>query len=344
MRNAKGWIWLAGAALVGALVWGLEQTAISPLETGEAYPPYSTLRADPLGAKALYESLADQPGITVERLYKQRTALEHPRDAMFILGVDPVAWSAMKEDTFDEYEKLIQGGGRLVIAFLPARTPYAIPKQRPVEDKWKITLRYRGQPGDDDASMPRASALYFEAGPEWTVKNSVAWRNFGAGTIVLAADTFPLSNEGLVERRAAPLIAALVGPARRVIFDENHFGVTETGSVTKLMRKYDLEGAVAVLVAAAILFLWRSASSLLPPRRTTGAGNVAGRDSLEGMTALLHRGLHEKNLLDACFAEWSKSARKDGRAARVEQEIRRAGKSDPVGAYRAACRIASEKL
>ena len=56
------WIWIAGAGLVGALAWGLEQVVVSPLETGDVYPPYSSLRTDPLGAKALYESLERDAG------------------------------------------------------------------------------------------------------------------------------------------------------------------------------------------------------------------------------------------------------------------------------------------
>ena len=68
-------------------------------------------------------------GIDVERLYKERTSARTIRaDAMFVLGVDPVAWSALDEDTVDEYGKLVENGGRLVIGF-PARAhALAIPK------------------------------------------------------------------------------------------------------------------------------------------------------------------------------------------------------------------------
>jgi hypothetical protein len=34
----KVWIWIAGAGLLGALVWGVEQVVVSPLETGDVYP------------------------------------------------------------------------------------------------------------------------------------------------------------------------------------------------------------------------------------------------------------------------------------------------------------------
>ena len=49
---------------------------VAPLITGEVYPAYSSLRSDPLGAKALFESLSEQPGLDVTRLYKARSPLD----------------------------------------------------------------------------------------------------------------------------------------------------------------------------------------------------------------------------------------------------------------------------
>ncbi len=335
--------WIAGALLLGALIWGLEQVVISPLETGDIYPPFSSLRSDPMGTRALYESLGEMPGITVERLYKQRTELSSPDDALFVLGVDPVAWSALKPKELSEYEKLVAHGGRLVIGFLPVREPGSTPTERAVEEKWGIRLRYRHADREaENRNIPRETALYFDAWRDWRTQDGFAERSFGAGTILLASDTFALSNEGLRDARNTQLIAALAGPAHRILFDENHFGVVETGSVAKLMRKYHLEGAIAILVLVAGLFLWRSASSLLPPRRVTAEEAVAGRNSLAGMTALLHRGIHERDLIDTCFAEWSRVEGKSGRAVRVEEEIRKLAK-DPVSAYRAASQVLSKK-
>ncbi len=370
MKSGNGWLWLLAVVMLSALAWGLEQIVFAPLQTGDAYPPFSSLRADPLGARALYESLGELPGIHVERLYKQREKLDNPGDAMLVLGVEPVAWSAMENENLKEYETLVNDGGRLVIGFLPVHTHLTETKEiPPVTARWRIELAYRPE---DDASVPgipHKTALWFNPNffaPEtkWRTlasdpsdhKAEAIERDFGKGTIVLVADTFPLSNEGLRDARNPELIARMIGPARQVIFDENHFGVAETGSVTQLMRRYRLQGAVGILIVVAALFLWRSASSLLPPRESgvyqngpsaTGAARdaVAGRDSLEGLTALLHRGVSKKELLDACFAEWSKSAPRESRAGlvagRVKEEIARSG--DPVDAYRAACRTLTEK-
>jgi len=336
VRNrSSAWLWVAALFLVSMLIWGLEEIVVAPFETGEVYPPYSSLRTDPQGSKALYESLATLPDIAVERLYKPRATLQGASGAIFVLGVDPASWATIEDGTLDEYEKLVSNGGRLVIAFLPVRPPAKSidVKRSRLEDRWHIRLGYR----------------YFDPSPEWNVlsrredRATAVERNFGGGRVVLVADSFFLSNQGLREARDTELIAKLVGPAHHITFDENHFGVVETGSVVKLMRKYRLEGAVLVLALVAGLFLWRSASSFLPPRPARPAQAVMGFDSIEGLAALLHRGIGEKDLLDTCFAEWRKSAPRETRALHMETEIQRAGKRDPVAAYRAICGILSTR-
>jgi hypothetical protein len=330
----RGWMWIAGAALVCVLIWGMEQVVVAPLQTGDIYPAFSSLRSDPLGTRALYESLGEQPGIEVDRLYKERAEIPDPREAMLVLGVDPQQWQAMDVDDIVEYEKLVKHGGRLIVGFLPVRER-SLPNVRPMEGVWNLKLRYYKDSGADSSAVPRESTLYFEAGPQWRQGDGFIERPFGAGTIVLVAQTFALSNEGLREARDAAFISGLIGPARRIVFDENHFGVVEAGSVAKLMRKYHLEGAVAVLAAVLLMFLWRSASSFLPPRRAAATDAIAGRDSLEGMTALLHRGVAERDLISVCFAEWRRTDRDKSRAGRVEDSIR-GREQDPAAAYRAA--------
>src|SRR5271154_454571 len=141
MRTNNGWVWVVAVALGAGLVWGLEQVALGPLETGDVYPPYSSLRTDPLGAKALYESLDATPGSAVERLYKERAVLDGPGDAMLVWGGERAGWSGVKVKTLEEYEKLVERGGRLVIAFLPVQRSTLSLEKRPVEERWNIRLR-----------------------------------------------------------------------------------------------------------------------------------------------------------------------------------------------------------
>src|SRR5580704_16608482 len=96
-KSGSAWMWGLAALLLVLFVWGAEQVALMPLQAGEVYPRYSSLRSDPLGAKALYESLAALPELQVSRLYKQRPVLD-AETALFVLGVDPESWSSITED------------------------------------------------------------------------------------------------------------------------------------------------------------------------------------------------------------------------------------------------------
>lgn len=348
-RNGALWSIVLLVALFLAGAW---EVMVAPLTTGDVYPPFSTLRADPMGAKALFESLADQPSLNVARLYKGRSPLDR-ETALFTLGVDPIGWSAAPKPVFDEYEALLKNGGRVVIAFLSTRAPQTAPNTDAIQKQWDIRPRYRKlspQAQPDSSAIPRETALYFDPGPEWKVlwnpngNPAVVQRDLAGGTLILIADAFPLSNQGLAESSNGALIAKLVGPAKNIFFDENQFGVSETGSVAVLIRKYHLEAALAMLFAIAGLFVWRNVATFLPPRDPQPTARVTGRDSQQGLSALLRRNISEDQLLAVCWKEWSRSGPARQRAklnlAEIERETR---PKDPVAGYRAACRILTEK-
>jgi hypothetical protein len=66
----------------------------------------------------------------------------------------------------------------------------------------------------------------------------VVERQVGRGTIVMASDSYFLSNEALQRDRHADLLAWLVGSGTQVVFDEAHLGIVEKPGVATLMRKY----------------------------------------------------------------------------------------------------------
>ena len=55
MLNRRFVPWLGGILLVLALGYGLLHLFALRFAQGDVYPPYSSLRSDPLGKKALYE-------------------------------------------------------------------------------------------------------------------------------------------------------------------------------------------------------------------------------------------------------------------------------------------------
>lgn len=68
---------MALLAVTAAFLYGLAHLFALRFERGDIYPEYSSLRADPPGAKALYESL-DQ-FLSVRRNYQPLTRLDEGR-------------------------------------------------------------------------------------------------------------------------------------------------------------------------------------------------------------------------------------------------------------------------
>ena len=151
----------------------------------------------------------------------------------------------------------------------------------------------------------------------------VVERKFGAGTVVLVADSYPFSNEAMFKDRSAPLLAWLLGSGRDAIFDEAHLGIVEQPGMATLMRRYQLHGLIFSLLAVAGLFIWKNSVSLVPPHTEAEAEAgpvVAGRDSASGFVNLVRRGISPADIINVCFAEWKKS---NARLAAISPQQRR---------------------
>lgn len=175
-------------------------------------------------------------------------------------------------------------------------------------------------------------------------------RKFGSGIVVLATDSYFLSNEALRKDRHAELLAWLVGPARKVVFDEAHFGIVDSSGVASLIRKYRLYWVAAGVLLLAGLFIWQNSVSFVPPApEERDPGYVAGKEAAAGFVNLLRRNLSLRDTLSTCFAEWKKSfpqgarssAAKIGQAqAALDAEAALPHRQrDPVRTYQEICRI-----
>jgi hypothetical protein len=175
-------------------------------------------------------------------------------------------------------------------------------------------------------------------------------RRFGPGTVVLATDSYFVSNEALRKDRQPDLLAWLVGPSRTVVFDEAHFGIVDTSGVASLIRKYRLHGLALALLLLAGLFLWQNAVSFVPPTPEERAPDyVPGKEAAAGFVNLLRRNVSPRDVLQTCFAEWKKSFSRGARpsAARIiqAQAVLDAENAlplrqrDPVRAYQQICGI-----
>lgn len=93
-------------------------------ETGQAYPNGSSLRADPVGAKALFDAYDSLSGVQVERNFRPFGEIEDlPKDAT-ILMLNVNGRSVYELAQFESVERFVSSGGRLVIALNPDTVAY----------------------------------------------------------------------------------------------------------------------------------------------------------------------------------------------------------------------------
>lgn len=111
-----------GLLLVGGFLRVLEKR----FATGDVYPHYSTLRSDPLGSRALHDSLAALPGLTVSRNYRPLMNLRTlDADSTLWLGgleVETLGQLRAPEDS-PVLAAIRDGGARLVITLDPRAAP-----------------------------------------------------------------------------------------------------------------------------------------------------------------------------------------------------------------------------
>lgn len=172
-----------GLAVLLGFGWGLWQLLSLRFETGDVYPPYSSLRADPVGAKALHDSFDLLAELRVGRNFRPLDRLGDPRDTtVFWLGAEHDVRPA------DEWRGFIRGGGRLVVAWEPSQfvertrtnaggplpwqqaryrkgplIPVAPPSQRPEDiafrEQWGVDLDFVALPGMGSAFKADTATL-----------------------------------------------------------------------------------------------------------------------------------------------------------------------------------------
>ena len=112
------------ATVLITFCYGVAHLLVLRFKTGDVYAPYSSLRSDPLGTRALFESLARLNGLSVRRNYEALSKFGAGRDTTILyLGVKARNWELVQEDILKPFEKIATQGGRLVFSFLPVVTP-----------------------------------------------------------------------------------------------------------------------------------------------------------------------------------------------------------------------------
>jgi hypothetical protein len=214
----------------------------------------------------------------------------------------------------------------------------------------------RTGPAPTEDKVPWKSPVSFlRLEPEWQKdyqakgKPVLIARSWGKGEIIVAGDSYFISNEALREDRAPGLLGWIAGPPGLLLFDETHLGTQEQEGVMVLAHRYRLEGYLYGLLIVAGLFLWRQSVPLVPPAparaHDPAGGAVSGKDSRSGLVNLLRRNISPRELLPTCLAEWRRHASFGQSAARTAEmeTVIAAEKAPPperiVETYRQLCDI-----
>ena len=133
--------------------------------------------------------------------------------------------------------------------------------------------------------------------------------------MVLLLRSRDFSNQSTVRLDRLALVSAAIGPNTRVIFDEQHFGIAESGSVVGLARRFRLGGMALGLALCAALFIWKNASGFPPPAAAPRCRNAlrphfASPDCSRCSAATSS----PRDLAAACWSEWLASNRRERHA------------------------------
>jgi len=304
-RSAAGPLALA-IALALMFTVGLIALFNSDFAGGEVYPEYSTLRTDPTGAKLLFDSLAHLPGVTVARNFMPLLNLAANRSTVVLLG--------LHDPDLDEVEKLAKSGARVVAALREDWKPE--PKESAaIFKQWQVRLAV-------STEKNRPSQLYFAEAQGWSpmqwsgARLAAIERPFGKGAVALLAASGDFSNQSTVAQDRLPQVTAALGSNARIVFDESHLGIAESGSVVGLARRFHLMGMAAGIAIVAALFIWRNSSSF-PVRQASLPVVLAGRTSASGLLTLLRKNIPQRDLTAACWQEWLAGNRREFSPERV---------------------------
>jgi hypothetical protein len=154
--------------VIAGFLYGLVQLFNLRFESGDNYPPYSSLRADPLGSKALYESLDRL--VAARRHLQPLSRLGDGRDTTLLWLGEDARDLRFLPDEFKQIETFVRTGGRVVIGLLPVL-------ERPRINRFAArAARGKGAPPTPPAAAP-TNAPGWQPGDEFEDFRKVSIRD-----------------------------------------------------------------------------------------------------------------------------------------------------------------------
>jgi hypothetical protein len=333
---------LLGIALAVGFLAGVLSLFGVHFASGDVYPEYSSLRSDPAGSKLLFDALSRVRGLTVARNYVPLPLVSETNAAILLLGSDANSFVS-DSDTQQQAERLSRRGNRMVIA-LTRRRDAKPPDVGSLYRNWDVKIGLH------------AHGLHFTVARGWNVLERAGERiiaierAFDKGSVVLFTESEDFGNIATVASDRLEIVTAAIGPSTRIVFDEVHLGIAESGSFVGLARRFRLSGMALGLAICAALLIWHVGQGAWPVQPGAEGlspvpGSPAGLSYHSGLLTLLRRHVKPAELADTCWDEWLAANRRTFPPGRVERAaaIVRAGSHRPVEAIQQAHAVLHSK-
>src|SRR5262249_22813332 len=134
-------------------------------DTGDVYPEYSSLRSDPLGTMAFYESVDGLSVLAASRDFSTTNRLpDGPGTTYLHLAASRSAMENLPDDVFREIERFANAGGRLVMTMYPIEAEQKRPsspsddaqkpKRSPYLERWGVDYEVVALERENDVYVP----------------------------------------------------------------------------------------------------------------------------------------------------------------------------------------------
>jgi len=228
------------ASLVLFLVFGIHRLFALRFESGDIYAPYSSLRTDPLGCRALYDAFDMMPGLRAERHYLGLEDITADGgEAVFFLGLTPGQLGFTIRHEGEKLMSLAEGGARIVIALRtdPFPSPPAVDGERS-DNGEKDEPPGKEGPEETDGQLPD-NADERESDDGWGIEVGLFGKAEGARASLVAGsvnlpDSIPVYSR-LYFRSDDETWTAVYTSAGKPVVLERAFG---SGSIVLLSDSY----------------------------------------------------------------------------------------------------------
>lgn len=300
----------------------------SRFRKGETFPDYSTLKADPLGSLALFESLQKTPGLTVTRNYSSTSIADISNSTIFFIGIQPFIFE-MEGSPVSSIDSLLKKGNRVIVSFLdpPLFAPSSTLPDSTGKSNVLFTRSIKFKSKNSDTACVRSSdslfkavtwpgALNLQADSTWkTIVSRDSFMLLGekkvhTGVLVVLHDGYNLSNQGLRDNLTRsgsnPLIPYLTGNTANIIFDESHHGIVKRMGISVLLQKTGFTPVIVFLCIWFFLLIWyiQGITAKIQPSSMNYSQQHDTPDSLQ---LILTSRISPKKIVQICRDEWRKS-------------------------------------